>query len=60
MTPEYKAGLMAAEQLCAERSKKYVRESKTWEADEDKASCMTSALEALECAIAIRRLYESP
>lgn len=54
----YVDGLKSAEAVCAEQSKRYVREAANYDTDEDKANCLTSALAALECAIAIKRLVE--
>ncbi len=54
----YLAGLKAAAALCAERSMESTWQARRREAEEDKASCLGSAMEALECAIAIKRLME--
>lgn len=55
----YLACLKAAEAFCAERSVRHSQESQRCEVEEDKASSVTLALEALECALAIRRLAEA-
>lgn len=55
----YLAGLKAAEDLCAQRSKRHVAESTRWEAEADKLSSLAAAVEALECAMAIKQLVEA-
>jgi hypothetical protein len=52
----YLDGLKAAEALCSERSKQAREEAKRWDAEADKVSCLTCALEALECSVAIKHL----
>jgi hypothetical protein len=54
----YLDGQKAAEALCAERSKRRHQESKRWEAEEDRTRCLAAALEAVECAVEIKRLIE--
>lgn len=54
----YIDGLKLAELLCAERSKKALREARTSEFASDRLVFTCAGMEALECAIAIRNLVD--
>lgn len=60
-TTGYAAGLEAAEQACLARAKKHRDEAKKWPGydDESISACLNDAIEAMECAGAIRALREA-
>lgn len=60
-TPDYIAGMRAAEAICVARMQAHKDEYKKWPRydDESRSACLSDALEAQECAIAIKLAREA-
>lgn len=61
MTPDYIAGMCAAEAICVARMKAHKDECKKWPSydDESRNACLSDALEAQACAIDIKLAREA-
>lgn len=55
-SPDYIAGLRAAEVACIERKNAAIVERTNVATEAERAACINDALEALECALAVRAL----
>lgn len=60
-TPDYIAGMRAAEAICVARMQAHKDEYKKWPRydEESRSACLSDALEAQECAIAIKLAREA-
>lgn len=58
ISPDYIAGLRAAEAACLQRKNAAIMERGKTETEAERTACTNDALEALECALAVRALIE--